>query len=190
MNLISVLYDPEWRPQPEIPGYCTNCATPMQIQELDGFPRAICPACGFIRWRNPPPTVGLLIINDGRVVLGRRTNEPGPGLWSLPGGYIEYDEDFLSAARREAREETGLAVEIDGIISVLSEFHLIRNFLTIYLLAHPTGGRIVPGDDLTDVDWFPMDEAVQKMGFPTEANLVSGIARGDAIWLPVSQAGG
>jgi 8-oxo-dGTP pyrophosphatase MutT (NUDIX family) len=64
----------------------------------------------------------VLIEKDGQVLLGQRSGSYGAGKWGLPQGFIEFDEDFLSAAIREVKEETGLDVEIRSIISVVSNF--------------------------------------------------------------------
>ena len=66
--------------------------------------------------RNPVPTVDMIIEIEGRgIVLIERLNPP-PG-WALPGGFVDYGESLEQAAVREAREETGLAVEL------LEQFH-------------------------------------------------------------------
>jgi 8-oxo-dGTP diphosphatase len=59
--------------------------------------------------RNPVPTVDIIIEHGGGVVLVERRNEPHG--WALPGGFIDYGESAEAAARREAREETGLELE-------------------------------------------------------------------------------
>ena len=61
--------------------------------------------------RNPVPTVDIIIeLEGGRIVLIRRKNPP-PG-WALPGGFVDYGESAEAAAVREAREETGLEVDL------------------------------------------------------------------------------
>jgi ADP-ribose pyrophosphatase YjhB (NUDIX family) len=86
--------------------------------------RLVCPHCGKIveKYRNPFPTVDIIIEMDSHhpagkdsdvapsIVLIQRKNPP-PG-WALPGGFVDYGESLESAARREALEETSLAVEL------------------------------------------------------------------------------
>lgn len=71
-----------------------------------------CPACGteIPVYRNPVPTVDIIIELDGGVVLIERKNPPHG--WALPGGFVDYGESFEEAAVREAAEETGLRVKL------------------------------------------------------------------------------
>ena len=76
-----------------------------------------CPHCQkeITVYRNPVPTVDIIIEIDEKIVLIERKNPP-PG-WALPGGFVDYGESFEWAAQREALEETGLAV------TNLKQFH-------------------------------------------------------------------
>jgi 8-oxo-dGTP diphosphatase len=71
-----------------------------------------CPSCGeqLHIFKNPAPTVDIIIETAGGIVLIERKNPPHG--WALPGGFVDYGEAFEDAARREAIEETGLAVTL------------------------------------------------------------------------------
>jgi ADP-ribose pyrophosphatase YjhB (NUDIX family) len=72
----------------------------------------VCPRCGQVveKYRNPFPTVDVIIETEGGIVLIHRKNPPLG--WALPGGFVDYGESLETAARREAKEETSLDVEL------------------------------------------------------------------------------
>ncbi len=72
-----------------------------------------CPSCGATVeiYRNPAPTVDIIIETEGGIVLIERRNPPHG--WAIPGGFVDYGESFEQAARREAMEETGLEVRLE-----------------------------------------------------------------------------
>jgi len=92
----------------------------------------------------------------------------------LPCGFIEFDEDFLTAARREVQEETGLISEIESIISVMSNY-LTPNLhtLVVVLVAHVIGGELCPGDDLDEVQWFSFSGVLPQMAFEADENIIA-----------------
>jgi ADP-ribose pyrophosphatase YjhB (NUDIX family) len=115
------------------------------------------------------------------VLLGKRGGSPGKGTWSLPSGYIDYEEDFLTAAVRETKEETGLDVELCSIINVVSSFVSPRfHFLGIYLVARVMGGDLAAGDDLEAVAWFPVAGPLPMMGFQEDVGIIEMVAQGFA----------
>lgn len=103
--------------------------------------------------RNPVPTVDLIIaLNEGIVLIKRRNPPEG---WALPGGFVEYGESIESAALREAKEETGLNVEL------VRQFHTYsdperdprRHTISTVFLARASG-RPRAGDDAKEVGIF------------------------------------
>lgn len=94
--------------------------------------------------------VGAIIRNDtGRVLLVRRANEPGRGLWSLPGGRVEPGEAEEAAVVREVLEETGLEVRVERLVGrVAIGRYEIADFACIV-----TGGTLAAATDADDVAW-------------------------------------
>lgn len=117
--------------------------------------RAVCPSCGFIHFTDPKVAAGVIVEQDGSVLLVRRVNEPMRGLWSFPAGFVDAYEDPLEAARRECLEETGLEVEIDGLMTVVGgREHPGGADIVIIYHATVTGGQLRPGDDADQAAFF------------------------------------
>jgi 8-oxo-dGTP pyrophosphatase MutT (NUDIX family) len=97
---------------------CPHCAAPADRP-------LVCDRCGW-RWHaNPLPAAGVLLERssdaaDGEpaILLLRRTVDPGRGSWDLPAGYLDPDESFEAAARREAAEEAGIEVRLTALSGV------------------------------------------------------------------------
>lgn len=108
------------------------------------------------------------------MLLGRRKGGYGAGKWGLPQGYVEYDEDFLTAAIREVKEETGLDVEIRAIINVVS--NLLSpglQTLAIVLRAVVAGGELRAGDDLDALQWVPLPGPLPEMAFEADEQIIA-----------------
>ncbi len=126
-----------------------------------------CPQCGTVvkEYRNPFPTVDIIIEEGEGVVLILRRNEPRQ--WALPGGYCDYGESLEEAAIREAREETGLEVEL------LEQFYTYsdpqrdprqHNITTVYI-ARTKGGTLQAQDDAQGIGVFPKEELPPVLAF-------------------------
>ena len=101
------------------------------------------------------PCVGGLAYDDaGRLLLIRRGNEPGRGLWSIPGGRVEPGETDPEALVREMAEETGLVVEIGRLVGrVRRGPYAIADYRCTVV-----GGELRAGDDATDARWCDADD--------------------------------
>jgi 8-oxo-dGTP diphosphatase len=103
--------------------FCPQCGGVLDTRVLKAgdIPRSVCVDCGFVFYLDPKLAVGTIIDDgSGRVLLIRRAIEPGYGKWVFPGGFVERGEDVRDAARREALEESGFGVRLDGLIGVYS----------------------------------------------------------------------
>ncbi len=108
--------------------------------------------------------VGAIIVDGDRVLLIRRGQAPLLGEWSLPGGLVECGETLREATVREAREETGLAVEAVEMLGVYeriirSEDGRVRyHYVLIDFLCHRVGGELKAASDAAEVGWFRREE--------------------------------
>lgn len=153
--------------------FCSQCATPMAAATLGGKLRPQCPACGFVAWRNPAPVGMAVIEHEGQLVMIRRSAAPLADYWAPPAGYVECGESVPAAVRREAREECGLDIELDGLIGVYSQADV--DVLIVAYRARSIGGSLRAGDDASDVRLF----AAQQL--PPQASPVAGSATD--LWL-------
>src|SRR5678816_56445 len=99
------------------------CSGPLESRLLKATEpeRLVCTSCGFVFYLDPKVAVGTIIRNElGQIVLVKRAIEPGYGKWVFPGGYVDRGEEVLTAAIREAREESGLDIAVDGLMNVYS----------------------------------------------------------------------
>jgi 8-oxo-dGTP diphosphatase len=103
--------------------FCPRCGGPLERRRPKSTEpeRPVCARCGFVFYLDPKIAVGTIIRTDeGRLVLVRRAIEPGYGKWVFPGGYVDRGEPLPHAAIREAREECGLDIRLDGLVNIYS----------------------------------------------------------------------
>ncbi|MBE9592457.1 MAG: NUDIX hydrolase [Proteobacteria bacterium] len=155
--------------------YCPRCGARCISTSSVIHSKVRCPRCGFILYQNPYPGIVVLIVDNDMILLGERDNKVFMGgKWSLPGGFIEFDEDFLSAAHREIMEETGLSIKIISIISVVSNFFSPDlHTLVIVLLANKMNGTLRPGDDMVKLEWFPISGPFPSMAFEADKHIIN-----------------
>jgi 8-oxo-dGTP diphosphatase len=159
--------------------FCPRCAARLEQSLENDRLRMRCPACGFIHYRNPASAVGVVIIEDGSVLLVKRRYDPYRGLWAIPSGFIEYDEDVRETAVREAREETGLSVTLEGLLAVESCFDDPRgNTILVLYRGRRSGGSLAAGDDAEEARFFPLSD-LPPIAFAAHRKVLGDCARND-----------
>lgn len=159
--------------RPEYIKFCPRCATPVVWQHVFGQDRPVCPACGWIFFADPKVAVAVLIEREGRILLVQRANEPFRGLWTLPAGFVNAGEDPAEAAARECLEETGLTVQISGLLDLVAGREHARgsDFVIFYRGSAPQG-EAHADDDAADVGWFER-EHLPELAFKSTAHILA-----------------
>jgi 8-oxo-dGTP diphosphatase len=125
-----------------------------------------CPACGASvhTWRNPFPTVDIIIQVREKIVLIERKNEPVG--WALPGGFVDYGESLEAAAIREAREETGLDINTLRQFGAYSDPQRDpRQHNISFVFVAEGDGELLGGDDASHAALFHLDDLPSPLCF-------------------------
>jgi ADP-ribose pyrophosphatase YjhB (NUDIX family) len=129
--------------------FCPRCGQPAEVS----FPRSIaCRHCGYQAYFNPKPVAAAIPLDaDGRVILLRRGFDPGQGLWTFPGGFVDLGESVEDAAHREADEELGITLELGRLVGVYSRAD-DRVVLIVFMAAAHGEPRTTP--EATEIRHF------------------------------------
>lgn len=135
--------------------YCPRCGHGLEEREAFGRVRRFCPACSTVVFREHKVAAGAVVERNGEVLLVRRTMKPSQGFWSFPGGFVDFDETPAQAAVRECWEETGLLIEITGLLDVIGGFeHEGGADIVIVYLGQCVGGQLRAADDADRAAFF------------------------------------
>jgi 8-oxo-dGTP diphosphatase len=154
--------------------FCVNCGAALEPRVIEGREVEACPRDSFVLWHDPKVSTAVVVEADGGIVLGRRSIEPGYGLWCLPGGFVNDDEDPALAAVRECREEISALVELTGLIGV---FHIPKTDAPSMVgIAYRgrliEGARPAAGAEMLEVGVFSPD-SLPPLAFPSHKRVVA-----------------
>lgn len=112
------------------------------------------------KYKNPALTVDTIIIEDNKVILIKRLNNPFKDYWAIPGGFVEYGEKVEDAAVREAKEETGLDIELTKLVGVYSDPDRDPrgHTVTVAFLSKIIGGTLKSDSDAKDAKFIDISE--------------------------------
>ena len=138
--------------------FCRACgqAVEYRIPADDNRERAICPACATVHYENPVNVVGTVPVWGDRVLLCKRAIEPRRGLWTLPAGFLELGETTAEGALRETIEESGAAVEMGALFSMLNVVRVGQ--VHLFYLATMTSPALDPGSETLEARLFSENE--------------------------------
>ena len=128
-----------------------------------------CPKCGHVieRYKNPLPTVDVIVDIKGKVVLVKRKNPPYG--WAIPGGFIDYGECAEDAAAREIMEETGLEITCPAQFHCYSAPDRDPRFHTVTVVfTAKSDGIPSPGDDASEAGLFDKNNLPSPIAFDHE----------------------
>lgn len=153
--------------------FCSHCGHEMALRQAAGQLRPVCPACGHIHFFDPKVAAVVLIEAEGKVLLVRRVMNPERGKWTIPGGFVDAGEDPRLAAVRECLEETGLEVELTGLLDALfTSEHPRSASIVLAFRGRIVGGELRAGDDADGIGFFGPDE-LPDLAFATTREILA-----------------
>jgi len=117
-----------------------------------------------VQYRNPAPTVDVILQRDSKVLMVRRKKDPFKGQLALPGGFVNEGETVEDAMKREAMEETSLEVEPIDILGVYSDpkRDLRKHIMSVVFVGIVVGGSDKAGDDAESIEWVDLADIEKK----------------------------
>jgi 8-oxo-dGTP diphosphatase len=145
--------------------YCPNCGT--KYTELHSTNKFSCSICSETVYLNSKPTASTLIVDGRRILLGKRRNDPEKGKWDVIGGFLEYGEHPEDGAKREAKEETGLDVEIEKLLGIYMDEYGPDKYATLNIgyIVKIVSGDEAAHDDIEELRWFSAEELPTDIAF-------------------------
>jgi 8-oxo-dGTP diphosphatase len=120
---------------------------------------------------------GVMLLKDGKVLLGRRHDDPekassalgGQGTWTMPGGKLHFGESFEEGATREVMEETGIKLKSLKVICINNDITADAHFVTVGILCEDFEGdpKVLEPDEIVEWNWFELDRLPSPLYFPS-----------------------
>jgi len=124
----------------------------------------------------PKVGVAVMIINDSKMLLGKRKNAHGQGAWAPPGGHLEFGETLEECAQRELLEETGLIAESIKKLWFTNDIHLQENkhYITIFMVVDKFSGEVknLEPEKCEGWQWFDLNNLPSPL-FLSVDNLIN-----------------
>ena len=126
----------------------------------------------------PGVGVGVIVMKDGKVLLGKRKNAHGDGTWSFPGGHLEFNEELEECAKREVMEETGIDIGNIRLGTCTNDIFKKegKHYITVFMIADYTGGNVVlkEPESCEKWDWFTWEGLPSPLFLPIQNQIKNG----------------
>ena len=152
---------------PETMRFCPLCGASLRREPVppDHREQGVCSGCRFVFYLNPKLVAGTIPEQDGKILLTRRSINPSRGLWTFPGGFVDFGETATDAAIRETFEETGLKVDLTGLLNVYT--YPGAPVIIVYR-ARVLSGTLTPCDENDAFEWVaPAEIPWEQLAFPS-----------------------
>ena len=120
----------------------------------------------------PKVGVGVCIIKDNKILLGKRKNAHGDGTWSVPGGHLEFNESWEDCVIRETFEEAGIKIKNISFSTATNDIFEKegKHYITIFMLAEYGSGevKIMEPDKCEQWEWFTWDNLPKPLFVPIQ----------------------
>ena len=122
--------------------------------------------------KRPKVGIGVVIIKEGKVLMGKRKNAHGDGTWSFPGGHLELNESWEDCSERETLEETGVKIKNIRFGIVTNDIFKKeeKHYITIIMLSDYDSGdvKIMEPEKCEKWEWFDWDELPKPLFIPVQ----------------------
>ncbi len=126
----------------------------------------------------PKVGIGVCIVKNGEVLVGKRLNAHGNGTWCFPGGHLEFGESWEECAKREVDEETGLSIGEVAFAGVTNDIFKSENkhYVTIYMRANWTSGEpvVLEHEKMIEWHWANWDNLPEPLFLPLKNLIATG----------------
>jgi len=115
--------------------------------------------------------VGVIVLKDEKILLGKRRGKHGSGEYSCPGGHLEFGESFVDCVKRETKEESGVDIGNVRFASVANIIkHVDRQDVLLNFVSDWVSGEVVDDNNekIGEWDWYSFDNLPQPLFYPTE----------------------
>ncbi len=129
--------------------------------------------------QRPKVGVGVIVIKDNKVLLGKRKGAHGEGSWAFPGGHLEFNESLEDCAKREVAEETGITIKNIRKFTYTNDIFPQegKHYITCYVLADYDSGevKIMEPNKCEKWDWFEWNKFPEPVFIPLKNLLLDHI---------------